>query len=265
MDRNRQRKELGNSHNIELEKIARKSAEKTTSLVKRVKQEAEEAMQEASRDLALKHSNQMDYMKKETADLRDHKSAAEAKLKDKILEVKDQNLAIDHLEEALKNLQKLSSFRFLQFVSTSLSERERHRKSLHLKDKETFGKIEAAKVKGMEEKWLLEKEFNEMEKILSFYKEQQHSVHQTIFNYKRDALLQHKVKSRELSTQLDAISKQRGALEDQRNKAEIQMKKMEDGIRNLEQQLREHSQISTIQGGRINIAHARRKKRLDEE
>ena len=40
---------------------------------------------------------------------------------------------------------------------------------------------------------------------------------------------------------------------------------MERSIKSLEQQIRDHSQQSAISDGRINVAYARKKKRLDEE
>jgi chromosome segregation ATPase len=44
-----------------------------------------------------------------------------------------------------------------------------------------------------------------------------------------------------------------------------EISEMERGVRNVEQQLREHSQQSAVEGGRINLAYQRKKKRLDEE
>ena len=78
-------------------------------------------------------------------------------------------------------------------------------------------------------------------------------------NNNRDALLQHKLKSRDVSFQLDKIILKRKDLEDKQGVAEDETKQMEDGVYQIEKQIQEHSQTSAIQEGRVNILHARKK------
>ena len=40
---------------------------------------------------------------------------------------------------------------------------------------------------------------------------------------------------------------------------------LEAQVKDLEEQIREHSRSSSMQNGRINVAHARKKRRLDSE
>ena len=40
---------------------------------------------------------------------------------------------------------------------------------------------------------------------------------------------------------------------------------LEESCQSLEEEIREHAKQSSIQNGRVNVAHARKKRRLDEE
>ncbi|MEC8494954.1 MAG: hypothetical protein VXZ39_08525, partial [Planctomycetota bacterium] len=90
-------------------------------------------------------------------------------------------------------------------------------------------------------------------------------MHETLVNHKREALLQHQQESAGLQKQLEAIGLERDGLESRKDKLLDEVAEMERGIKSLEEQIRQHSQQSAISDGRINVAYARKKKRLDEE
>jgi len=261
----RQRDELLQRHNDELEAVKRDSSANAESLVQRVKQEAEEAMQRSLAALSSKHEEEVVSINDELLSLREQNDTLDTKLEEMSERVKDRQTAVEDLEQDLLNDSKQSSFRLLQILALSAMQRERHRKSLQLKDQEISRELDILKANDAAEKQKLVQKLEKSEKIANSFREQQNAVYQTLVNHKRDALLQHKVKSRELSAQLEAVSSQRQELEEKQHKAGLQMRKMEDSVRDLERQIQEHSQVSTIQGGRINVAHARRKRRLDEE
>ena len=46
---------------------------------------------------------------------------------------------------------------------------------------------------------------------------------------------------------------------------EEEIDRLEEQIRDVEEETRQHALLSTTQNGRINVAHARKKRRLDAE
>jgi hypothetical protein len=90
-------------------------------------------------------------------------------------------------------------------------------------------------------------------------------MHDTLVNHKREALVQHQTQSAGLQKQLEALGLERDGLESRKDKLLDEIGEMERSIKSLEQQIRDHSQQSAISDGRINVAYARKKKRLDEE
>lgn len=90
-------------------------------------------------------------------------------------------------------------------------------------------------------------------------------MHDTLVNHKREALVQHKTQSANLQHQLEAVSLERDGLEHRKDKLLDELGEMEEAIKSLEEQIRQHSNKSAITDGRVNVAHARKKKRLDEE
>merc|ERR1711998_269076 len=90
-------------------------------------------------------------------------------------------------------------------------------------------------------------------------------MHDTLVNHKRDVLMEHKVQSGVVHEELQQLASQREEIEAQKDELQQQLTTMESGVQALEEQLHEHSRSSAIQDGRVNVAHARKKKRLDEE
>merc|ERR1711918_191608 len=58
---------------------------------------------------------------------------------------------------------------------------------------------------------------------------------------------------------------QREAIESKKELLLEQIGEMEDSVHTLEEQIHSHSKESAIQDGRVNIARAKKKKRLDDE
>merc|ERR1712070_149006 len=50
-----------------------------------------------------------------------------------------------------------------------------------------------------------------------------------------------------------------------RDGVEDEIEHLENSVADVEGQIRDHNRTSTMQNGRVNVAHARKKKRLDSE
>merc|ERR1711988_1935173 len=108
-------------------------------------------------------------------------------------------------------------------------------------------------------------QIKELERGLDEADEWRTQMHETLVNHKREALIAHKSMSASLATELDALAGQREAIESKKELLLEQVGEMEDSVHALEDQIHSHSKESAIQEGRVNVARAKKKKRLDDE
>ncbi|GBG29178.1 Copine-2 [Hondaea fermentalgiana] len=90
-------------------------------------------------------------------------------------------------------------------------------------------------------------------------------MHDILVNHKREDLLQHKVETGVIQDDLKKLQHSREALEKQREQLQRDVGYLEGQIRGVEQQLEQLSKVSAVQDGQINVTHAKRKRRLDQE
>lgn len=133
------------------------------------------------------------------------------------------------------------------------------------KDEEIATLTGEMKCKYENKQYKLEKNVTIMKKRTTSCEERLKMVNFTLLNHKRDVLIQNKVKGKDISSKLEITVRKINGMESKRQEHLLKRAKLEDGMRDIEKQLQAHSQISALQGGRINISHARTKRRLDEE
>ena len=76
----------------------------------------------------------------------------------------------------------------------------------------------------------------------------------------------HKRRSTELGQELEIIVRDRDELESERDKILEYVDEMQESVRAIEQSIHAHSKQSALSSdGRINIAHAKKKKRMDDD
>merc|ERR1719473_1155172 len=105
----------------------------------------------------------------------------------------------------------------------------------------------------------------ELERGLDESDEWRTQMHETLVNHKREALIAHKPMSASLATELDALGGEREAIDAKKELLLEQISEMEESVHALEEQIHSHSKESAIQDGRVNIARAKKKRRLDDE
>jgi hypothetical protein len=88
---------------------------------------------------------------------------------------------------------------------------------------------------------------------------------ETIVSYRVNDLNDKKTIVRGLERELEQLGVEKDSLEEQRDDMEDEIEQLGEQVREVEEQTRQHSLSSSTQNGRINIAHAKKKKRLDEE
>lgn len=90
-------------------------------------------------------------------------------------------------------------------------------------------------------------------------------MHDVLVNHRKSELLQHKVETAVIQDDLKKLQSVREGLEKQRHQIMQDISQNEGQIRGVEQQLEQLSKVSAIQDGQINVTHAKRKRRLDQE
>lgn len=91
-------------------------------------------------------------------------------------------------------------------------------------------------------------------------------LNSTLTTYKTDVLVEKRTSIKLLEKELTRLGEEKALLEEQRDNIEDEVQELEDQVRDMEEQIREHNRSSSVMSnGRINVAHARKKKRYDTE
>lgn len=90
-------------------------------------------------------------------------------------------------------------------------------------------------------------------------------VYDTLTTYKKDELSSKRNEIKVLEKELEKLNSEKDSLEEQRDNLEEEVDQLEGQVKDVEEQIREHNRSSAMQNGRINLAHARKKRRLDSE
>jgi hypothetical protein len=91
-------------------------------------------------------------------------------------------------------------------------------------------------------------------------------MQETLMGFKRDMLVQHKVKSTALATELAALAERKAELNKQAAQAAGSVSEVEASVRSIERELAELSKQGVIdKDGTVNVTLTRKKKRLDRD
>jgi predicted nucleic acid-binding Zn-ribbon protein len=101
--------------------------------------------------------------------------------------------------------------------------------------------------------------------VLSEVEAMRRKINAVLVSYKTDVLGEKRTQIKLAEKELERICSERDAFEQERDSLEEEIELLEGQVRATEEQIREHNRASSMQNGRVNVAHARKKKRLDGE
>ena len=263
-DFDRQRLQWNKLHKKELEKAKSEAAERSNAAILKVQEDAKEAMRAALDKLATTHEEQEAELRGEVKLMMEERDSA---LQDIALlqsEIANQQSAIEDTDEELVAAQKSSALRILRLATSSTLQQNALNETLQSTQNEFNTRLQALQDEAATTQENLEQRIMDMEDTIKSYQTQRKLVQDVLVSHNRDVLLRQKAKSREVLSQLDAIGAERQALQEKRQRSEEERDGLENQIRELEAKIQQHSQTSSLQGGRVNIAHARKKRSLDE-
>ena len=263
-DFDRQRLQWNKLHKKELEKAKSEEAERSNAAILKVQEDAKDAMRTALDKLATTHEEQEAELRGEIKMMMEERDSA---LQDIALlqsEIANQQSAIEDTDEELVAAQKSGALRILRLATSSTLQQNALNETLQSTQNEFNTRLQALQAEAVTIQESLEQRIMDMEDTIKSYQTQRKLVQDVLVSHSRDVLLRQKAKSREVLSQLDAIGAERQALQEKRQRSEEERDGLENRIRELEAKIQQHSQTSSLQGGRINIAHARKKRSLDE-
>jgi len=199
------------------------------------------------------------------SDLKDEKERLTADLESTSSKLEDTEDTLYDLQQSSKKAQKDASVTLWRQVISQ--QRMKTRFDTHIDDMEKdFDEREK----------LLERDLmneqNEMvlaalklAELLSEVEVMRKRTHKILTNYRTDELLEKRTQIRVLEKDFERLTIEKDALEEQRDVMEEEIEDLEGQVRDMEDQIREHNRTSSMQNGRINVAHARKKRRLDSE
>ena len=255
---------LNKVHKKEIEKVKAEAAEQSNTAILKVQEDAKEAMKTALDKLVAAHEEQETELRTEAKLMMGERDSA---LQDIALlqsEIANQQSAIEEVNEHLTLEQKSSALRILRLASSSMLRQNALNEELESTQGEFNTRLQAIQDEATATHDNLSQQILDMESTIKSYQTQRKLVQDVLISENRDALLREKAKSREVLSQLDTIGVERQTLQDERRNAEDQRDSLENQMRELEGKIQQHSQTSSLQGGRVNIAHARKKRALDE-
>ena len=101
--------------------------------------------------------------------------------------------------------------------------------------------------------------------LLGDIEDQRNRIHRTLTQFRTEELMEKRTLIRVLEKDFERLTMEKDSLEEQRDLMEEEIEDLEGQVRSLEDEIREHNRTSSMQNGRINVAHARKKRRLDGE
>ena len=263
-DFDRQRLQWNKLHKKEREKAKSEEAERSKAAILKVQEDAKDAMRAALDKLATTHEEQEAELRGEIKLMMEERDSA---LQDIALlqsEIANQQSAIEDTDEELVAAQKSGALRILRLATSSTLQQNALNETIQSTQNAFNTRLQALQDEAMTTQESLEQRIADMEDTIKSYQTQRKLVQDVLVSHSRDVLLRQKAKSREVLSQLDAIGAERQALQEKRQRSEEERDGLENQIRELEAKIQQHSQTSSLQGGRINIAHARKKRSLDE-
>ncbi len=177
------------------------------------------------------------------------------------IDLEEMGISLQELTEALNKERKRYSLKFIHLIANAFSS--------HKAWQEKVEEINLVRIQFQEQheerEQDLKKKIKVLEKRSIEYERRMKLVASTLLNHKRNELIEHKTKSRDMAKKIQRVTSKINAVQSKRDDLMNILSHLEDEMKMVELQLQEHSQTSAIQGGKINQVHARKKRRLDEE
>lgn len=253
---------MSTKHEKELEIVRREASEVLDAQLMLSKEESRKTMTEAIRTLELDFDEQIQALEYDLSWAKSQQVKAEEN-SEKLKSREEEAVArIKELKDEMNNIRIKYNFEKLFITSKALSLQN----ALVDEKNNASSLLNEVQDKHEQKEQELRKKIQLLEKQAVKYEQRMKLVTSTLLNHKRDQLLQHKTKSRAVAAQIKEVTDKTDLVNLRRDEVMNILSHMENEMKDVERRLQEHSKESALQrGGQININHARKKRRLDEE
>lgn len=230
------------------------------------RQRLQEYMESQLQQLQEESEKLVNQLESALNDLKNEKLSLSAKIDEMASKLEDTEDALYDSRQAFKSLQKEHSLFSWQVSTKIIVMKQRFQKGMEDFDREANQRFEFLR-QDMQTKWNdLALHYFKIVNFVNQIEEKRNILVQIIAHYKPEDLKRMKKKIQVLEQEIERMTLERDAIEDQR---ETMLKEIDDytlEVREHEELVRQHQQDSSMTvNGRINVAHARKKRRLDQE
>lgn len=211
------------------------------------------------------YESQLAELKQALLTIQDDGQLMKVKLSDALSAAEESNDTIFDLSCCNNTLEMRLSFQQLRFFAAGLKYRARCSHEMRIKDDAILDAVEGTRLEFESKMQPLFEQIHTFESAICSYEALRLQMNDILIDYKREFLEEHQSKSKSVAANLQSISIKQEELDNRRMILMEQMKILEEKLRFLEIEMGELSKTSTVQGGRINVAHANRKRRMNEE
>ena len=253
--------EVAAVHDANMSALMADSNKTISAELESAKQGSMEEMKDAISTIELDHEDQIQSLEYEIGWLKSQKETSDVSLTDARNKLQQRVELIEAVEEERRAERVEHSYHKLFIVTKSLQ----LKKKLQSSADSYAVNVDQVQNSHMKVENQLKSKMEKLQKMNSKLEGNLKLISSTLLNHKRDALVEHKTKSREIATNISEISQKKDAAEVQQQKMNAHIDNLVEAMHDVEKQLQDHAQTSALQGGKVNISHTRKKRRLDEE
>ena len=169
------------------------------------------------------------------------------------------------MQTKLKRVRRTAMLQNLFLVQSQLRAFSKSKAMLAHADDRWEEELDRAEEAHNEHRTELQNRIKDLEKVLKKHESTHAKMHDTLVNHKRALLLEHKAQSTVLQADLAKILEQKAEVESEHRQVMKGLSQLEGSVKEVERQMRELGKVSAIRDGRVDVAHAKKKRRLDQE
>lgn len=240
------------------EEMLRLALEECEQEASREQQRALDQMQEESEKLIVKVEQAMETLKRE-------KEGTEGELEEVKRQLEESEDSVFDLQNAAQKLKQQIAQQKLDVEEREAAARAEQEHQLALARKQAGEEATRVKKAHAQKMSRVQADLQEAQVDSMEAARRMESMHDTLVNHKREVLLEHKIQSEVIQSDIKLLLDQTDEVENVKDSLQKEMGSMEQGVQDLEEQMRAVAKESAIKDGRVNVAHAKKKRRLDQE
>ena len=248
-----------------MEVVTARIAEQAEIKIKANKQVMETELDECVAKLHADNDQIVATLEVAMKDLKNQKDGIVQELEQTTTKLEDTEDTLYDLQQHVKKKEREHSFATWKLMTGIMRMRVRFQAGMKEFEEESAANLSKAKNRA-------QLKFNDMSlvamRVVALIMENEElrkKMHSTLVSHRSTDLVQKKTHIQLYERELERITSEKDGLEQQRDILEDEIDQLENNVRELEEQIREHNRSSTMQNGRVNVAHARKKRRLDSE